>query len=444
MKRITSLVLLGSFVSSFSQGSFPTGITTSLSETALTTLVNSLLPSLVAKIGHITIPPISGNQDDFNYHIDNIQCENIAIGSAGTTLTPPDTLGISMASISLSCTASWGFNFSPWPHVPKGSGTADLSISKTSAQTLVVFNVSESLRPTIFCPQASLSVGEVDITFHGDAVLDWLLSLFKSQLESTLRSTLDKTFGPVVASFINEDGNQALASIPITIPVPVRTPYNISEVRYGFTAAPVVTATYLGLAIQGDVVPLGFTGIPPIPLPPAPSFDDNSASHMLVGHFTAYTLLSAAWTYLQANLLEWAIPSYDIPLGLNSTAGYGLIAPGMAAAFPGGGSVSLEISIGQVPTINITQQGIAAQALIPIEFVVSPTGGGKTANAFTVIADASFSLEIGVRQDPANPGSLVFNGTLAYLSAHLSLGNSSVGDVSINLLNGLVDIILVS
>jgi len=147
---------------------------------------------------------------------------------------------------------------------------------------------------------------------------------------------------------------------------------------------------------------------------------------------------------LQSNLLEWAIPSYDIPLGLNSTAGYGLIAPGMAAAFPGGGSVSLGISIGQVPTINITQQGIAAQALIPIEFVVSPTGGGKASNAFAVIADASFSLEIGVRQDPANPGSLVFNGTLAYLSAHLSLGNSSVGDVSINLLNGLVDIILVS
>ena len=165
---------------------------------------------------------------------------------------------------------------------------------------------------------------------------------------------------------------------------------------------------------------------------------------MIEGRFSPYTLLSAAWTYIQAALFAWSIPPSEVPLGLNSTQAYALIAPGLQKAFPGG-SVGIEIAIQELPSINISQQsGIYAQATVPLAFFVTPAGGGQRQPAFTLEANASFSLGVGVSPNPNSPGSLVFSGTLAYLRAQLSLQNTTVGPVSVLLLEALVDVVLVS
>jgi hypothetical protein len=48
----------------------------------------------------------------------------------------------------------------------------------------------------------------------------------------------------------------------IALPLGLPAPYNIAEVRYGLTAAPVVGTgsggAYMGVQLQGDIVPTGY------------------------------------------------------------------------------------------------------------------------------------------------------------------------------------------
>ena len=420
----------------------PGGVTASLSNNALNYLVGELLPFLSKKIGTITIPDISGNQDDINYHLSAIACQSFNFGTGAVSFAPPTDLSLQLSGISVACAANWHFELASWPHFPSGSGSLDAAVSKTSASATVRL-AEAALRPTLDCLNAQLSIGSIDISFHGDNALDWLLNLFKSLIGNAVSGALDKAFGPTISAFITEDGNKFLASIPIAVPITARPPYNISEARFGFVAPPAVQPTLFEIAVQGDVVPLGFSGVPPVAPPTIPPFNSTS-SYMVEGRFSPYTLLAAAWTYTSADLLQWSVPSAEIPLGLNSTSGYALIAPGLSKAYPGGASVSLFLSVGEAAPLSLSMQplengGVRANATLELDFLVGPS----KALAFSLLADTSLSLGVTVQPDPQHPGSLVFAGTLAYLHSTLTLANSTVGAVSVGLLQGLVDLVLV-
>ena len=53
---------------------------------------------------------------------------------------------------------------------------------------------------------------------------------------------------------------------PTTLPLPLPAPFNIAEIRYGLTAAPLVGTgsggAYFGVQLQGDVVPNGYKYVP--------------------------------------------------------------------------------------------------------------------------------------------------------------------------------------
>lgn len=402
--------------------------------------MQTLVPALIAKVGTITVPDVNGNKDGFDYSLHNIECHGLAVGSEAVSLTPPSTIGATLNGVSLTCSAAWHFNLHSWPHIPDGSGTADVSVSQTTVTVGAALNATPALRPSLLCTTSALSIGKVDITLHGSA-LDWLLDLFKSELEGAIRSALNKALPPIVQQFVDQDGNAFLGTLPIVAPIPVRYPYNISQARFGFVAPPATAGSYLGLSVQGDVTPLGFGGVPPVAPPALPPPSAGDGGSMVVGRFSPYTLLTAAWTFYSAGLFAWAVPARDVPLGLNATAAYALIAPGLPKAYPGG-SVALGIALVGEPVLSITPAGINATAPLNISFVATPAGGGAAAEAFTLRVAAAFSLSVTVSPAPGAPGSLVFAGRLQYLAATIALADTRVGSVAVRLLQGLVDVVL--
>jgi hypothetical protein len=426
-------------LSAFAAGASATGagIEASVSSFGLNYVVTQLLPLLEAEFGTVSIPDVNGNQDGFDYHLTSIKCDDFKIAAADLSLAPPSSLAVALSGIAITCSAGWSFKLHDWPHVPDGSGSADVSVSSTTAALGVSIGVA-SLRPTLLATSASLNIGSVDITLHGSA-WDWLLNLFKSDLESAIRSALDKSFGPVLEKFIDTDANAALAKIPIEVPISARPPYNVSEARFGFVTAPVATASFLSFGVQGDVVPIGSTVEPPVPAPALPPFD--ATNYMVEGRFSPYTLTSAAWTYYQANLTNWPHASKDIPLGLNETDGYALIAPGLPKAFPHS-TVSIVVAFSGLPSLTIAVGGISADTNLSLAFLVEPLSENSSSTAFILNAEASFLLDVGVSPSPLVPGSLIFNGTLSYIRAEVTLTQSSVGPVSVGLLQALVDAVL--
>jgi hypothetical protein len=403
--------------------------------------VKTLVPALIAKVGTITVPDVNGNQDGFDYSLHSIECHGLSVSGESVTLSAPSTIDASLSGMGLTCSAAWHFNLHSWPHIPDGSGTADVTVSQGVVSVGTALSANAALRPAIACTSSSLTIGSVSITLHGSA-LDWLLDLFKKQLEGAIRDALDKSLPPIISSFVDVDGNAFLGTLPIVAPIPVRAPYNISEARFGFVAAPSAAGGYLGLSVQGDVVPAGFSGVPPVAPPALPPPSAGDGGYMVVGRFSPYTLLSAAWTFFSAGLFAWSIPSHQVPLGLNETAAYALIAPGLSKAYPGG-TVGLGVALTGLPAVAMAAGGINASTPLNISFIATPQGGGGApAEAFTLALDGAFSLAVTVEPSPTTPGSLVFAGKLQYLAASVALADTNVGPVAINLLRGLVDLVL--
>lgn len=87
---------------------------------------------------------------------------------------------------------------------------------------------------TNFIPVASatsivVNVGNIDVSFSGDPIVDWLLDLFRGAIESAVSSAIRGALPPVITDFVTEELNPMLANIQYDVPLPFPAPYNISE-----------------------------------------------------------------------------------------------------------------------------------------------------------------------------------------------------------------------
>ena len=75
--------------------------------------------------------------------------------------------------------------------------------------------------------------------------------------------------------------NDAGLALSIAAPCSV-----LLQIRYGLTETPTVTqgsnGGFVSVGVQGDVVPIGYTGVPPIPASEIPAYDATSATYVRV------------------------------------------------------------------------------------------------------------------------------------------------------------------
>jgi len=415
------------------------GITASLSTAGLNFVLDALLPVIEADLDHIGIPDINGQQDGFDYSLNNIACGSFAVGSSVVSTSNATGIDIALAGIALQCSASWSFKLDSWPHVPSGSGSADVAVSGTSAAVGALVSAAAG-HAQVAVTSSTLTVGSIDISFHG-SLWDWLLNLLKGLIEDAVKKAVAGAFTDAVDSLVAKTINPKLAAIAMEIPLNVRAPYNISEVRFGLVSQPVFTPTYLGVGLQGDVVPLADPVSPPGLTPPAlPPFNQAAASSFIQVTLSSYTLLSAVATYFSANLTDWTIGPGQLPLGLNNTDAYGLIAPGLPLAYPDS-AVSVEFSFSAMPTLAFAGAGLNISLPVLITWEAD-AHNGSLARPFALLAQTELAgtLSFG----PDSNGSLALLGDVAFLSAALSVVDTAVGPVSVGLLQALVDVVFSS
>ena len=63
---------------------------------------------------------------------------------------------------------------------------------------------------------------------------------------------------------------------------------------------PGIAWVFVWRQLQGDIVPLKFTGNPPIPPANLPNFNGSESQYYLELQLSSYTLMSAVWTFYQA------------------------------------------------------------------------------------------------------------------------------------------------
>ncbi len=450
--RFTFLLLLAAAAAAASAASASAAggaIAASLSQAGASSLLAALVPLLEARVGALPIPDLPFDQDGFTGGVTSIHCENLVVGASEVTLGAPQPSEVALAlnSISVKCSANWNFKLKIWPHKPDGSGSVDIAVSSTSASVAAAVAVA-GLHPQLQCGAAGVTVGNIDLTFHGSA-LDWIIDLFKGDIEGAVKKALQSDFAGIVASFINTDVNAELAGLNLDLAIKAVPPYNISEARFGFLAAPVVNSSFMGVSLQGDVVALAAPDAPlPIAPPALPPFSPSSAgTHFIEALISPYTLLSAAYTFFAAGLLSWPVPPADLPLGFNVSGAYKLVAPGFVAAYPSGASVALAVSVEAMPDCTATAAEGVSVALPLLVAFLGQAANGSFMEGFALNLGASLSLSLAVAPNPLVPGGSKLTGQLGFVDAAVSLNSSSVGAVDVGLLglfaNVTVQLVLV-
>ncbi|RYG56881.1 hypothetical protein EON66_01790 [archaeon] len=312
----------------------------------------------------------------------------------------------------------------------RGSGHVDISISGASVNLGVLVTSTPDGHAQMTPENINLNLGDVHLSFHG-SLWDWLINIFKGFITRTVKSGVSSAFTSVLTDFIRTDLNKLLLNVPLTLPLHVSAPYNIAAIRFGLTQNPTFTAQYMGAALQGDIVPIANPVAPPLTPSTIPPFNAASGSRYLQMHMSSYTALSAVYTYYHAGLMHRAVDSSSIPLGLNNTRGFALIAPGFASAYPNH-AVSLNLVASSMPAIGISPSGVNITLPVNIEFIVE----GANTVAFTL--QAVTQLDAAVHVGPDSSGTLAISAVLQYLSSHISVVSSNVGSVNAGLLQSYV------
>lgn len=137
----------------------------SVSSAGLNYVTQTFIPVLEAAFANLNIPGTSGSSHGFDFSLANIQCGNLQIGSAGVTTDGAATVTVN--GFALACSAAWSFKLHSWPHLPRGSGTVDISVSNTNAVLGVAIAADATMHPVVSVTSSTLNIGSIDLSFHG-------------------------------------------------------------------------------------------------------------------------------------------------------------------------------------------------------------------------------------------------------------------------------------
>jgi LBP / BPI / CETP family, N-terminal domain len=146
-------------------GFFFSDCSASVSSNGLNYVTQSFIPILKAALANIAIPGTSGTSNGFDFSLSNIQCGNFDIASATVSTNGAATVAVN--GLAVSCSASWSFKLHIWPHLPRGSGTVDISVSNTNAVLGVAVTADPTLHPVVSVTSSSLNIGSINLSFHG-------------------------------------------------------------------------------------------------------------------------------------------------------------------------------------------------------------------------------------------------------------------------------------
>jgi len=264
---------------------------------------------------------------------------------------------------------------------------------------------------------------------------------FKSKVEHLV----EKEVQSVLSTFISNDANHIISTIPLEIPLPFKAPFNIADIIFSLTEQPTFAPGYIGIGVAGDIVNSKTKAPAPFPAPTIPAFSNSSSAHFMQLFLSPYVIESAIWTYQQAGLVDYTVKHTIVPasfpIQLDTTA-LALVAPGIAAKFPNEWvDMRLVMPEGHKATVGVTPaKGVSISVPLHLEFnPVSDAGASQ--NAFTLGCNFTGAMALHANVN-STTGFPMIQGALSYLECPLSVVGSNVGAVDAGLAKGLVDFVL--
>lgn len=106
----------------------------------------------------------------------NVKVNNLSIKTPKLTFSPGKGVHVDFSGIDLSASLHWHYKEHIWPHLPEGSGTADV---KAGSNTYVRCDLVTSMtngKPHFTLSNTDINIDDFSIKVHG-SILSWLYDL---------------------------------------------------------------------------------------------------------------------------------------------------------------------------------------------------------------------------------------------------------------------------
>merc|ERR1719378_1794432 len=194
------------------------GIRASVSSAGLQYIVGVAIPMIEKKFSTINIPDYSTKTHDVTVDLSSATCHLESLGSGSLSSDPGQGVAGQISGISVSCSAHVHARLDIWPH-PSCSFDLDGSVGGGSAS--LVLDITDN-------------VGDSDIHFHGgicSIVADLIKDIADTFFKKTVDHLVEKEVDSVLGTFISNDANKIINSIPLDIPLPFKAPYDIADIN---------------------------------------------------------------------------------------------------------------------------------------------------------------------------------------------------------------------
>ena len=408
------------------------GLRVAVTDKGLKYVSSIAIPLLEKQLASIALPDVPFSEDGFEGSISSITCTNFLIG--GLTLNanadPLASVHLAATGVALSCTASWQYKLSVWPHFPYGDGSVDITIGDSSgfSGTLGMSN-NTGVFTSLSLPACTAAVSVSNIDFSGGISGD-ILNLFKSLIKTEIEKEVNGQVCGAIKTALVTDVNPLLVKPP----------------------ADFLACTVLGKSVVCDVSAGSVNpNEPPIPVPALPVPDPTAApTHDILIMMDMTPFNYAMYLLWDAGIFDIIVSGDMIPPNfpqILNTSNFNDIAPGMFKKWPNL-AMQLEINVTQAPSFQVvtpaTPAGNTHTAFsldLPTDIifqVLDPATGLQ--NAFDVHCPFTAAVSVDVMTHAVDHSQTI-NGSLSELGCTVSLVNTNVGNVSVSQLQGIVSLV---
>ena len=212
------------------------GIQLAVTQKGLSWLGSTARQVLLSKMKTISIPEYDFHEDKVAGSLTAITCDGLVVGDIALTVDPQSGISGELGGVGIKCTANWEYRTDWWPHI-KGHGDVEVTVSGSSA-ALSVAAGSKDGHPTVTAEHCASDIDISYLHFHG-GLSGWILNLFHKLISRHIEDSIDSALCKEVTNLVNVDANAVMSTYSPFVHMPLKAPYNISEIDFSLTSDPV-------------------------------------------------------------------------------------------------------------------------------------------------------------------------------------------------------------
>ncbi|KAM9296197.1 bactericidal permeability-increasing protein-like [Gastrophryne carolinensis] len=405
-------------------GAMNPGFVVRLTEKGLDYARQEGMSVLQKELAKVKIPDFHGSTHSpvgkIKYEFTGLTIRNFQLPSSQISPVPGVGLKMSISGAFIEITGKWRFKAKFF----SVSGGFDVKVEGMSISVGLKLGSDGSGRPTIATADCSSHISNVNVHISGK--YGWLADIFRHNIESQLRKSIENQICPLVSNAISSKLEPLLQTLPVTAKID-----NVAAIDYSLTGPPLMTADCVDVQLKGEFFQLSHHTPPPFS-PPALSLP---AEHNLMVYFgiSDYLFNTAGFVYQAAGKLVFDVTDKMIPKDFNirlNTSSFGTLIPQLSKMYPDM-LMKLQISSTSAPFLDIKPGNLSIAPKIDIQaYVILPNS--SLAPAFLLNLTTTALAKVGV-----SSGRIV--GNLELSRVQMDLKHSDVGPFSVVILNAAVN-----